>query len=146
MKLYLAAGRQSLNGYVHVDANPIDNNLKYIGKFYDLSQFAYYGEVEEIIAENIIDSLDLDERKKAVQHWYDLLAPGGTIKVIGMDIIELAKSLLMDELSLHDLNVLIFQRKSISECNDVAEHLKSLGFKITRQRLEQHQFLIEAVK
>lgn len=146
MKLYLSINKSPLNGYIHIDPAPANGNNAFCGNLLNLTNIVYFNECSEIIVEHLLDSLDYNTRQTALKHFYNLLKPEGKIIIIGNDIIEIAKSLLINEIDVSTVNKILYDRKSIDELSSLADSLKLCGFTITKQRLHLHQYYIEGTK
>ncbi len=97
MKLNLGCGNDLRNGYVNIDIAPI-NNLDHQIDASNLDDVCNDEEVDEILAVNVLNMLSYKEILNVLQHWVDKLKPGGTIKVVVPDLVELSRAFLNGEL------------------------------------------------
>lgn len=96
-KLNLGCGNDLRNGYVNIDIAPI-NNLDHQIDAKNLDDVCDDEAVDEILASNILNMFSYREVLNILQHWVDKLKPGGTIKIVVPDLVELAKAFLNGEL------------------------------------------------
>ena len=85
VKLNLGAGKLPLKGYVNIDIRsvPFIDVVHDIRKMKELYQD---NSIDEIMAGDVLEHLELTHWKKALNDWVDLLKPGGVLKLRTIDI------------------------------------------------------------
>lgn len=149
MKLKICVNDHELKGYLHVDPYPLDGGPAFTGSLSDIKVVAS-GECQEILADKIMDYVAASDVLTCLRHWVSLLSRQGKLVIGGTDLISVAKGVYTQRLNLVDANKLIFGEKvrkngQISLC-DVADILVELGMTITKKRLEDYSFVVEATR
>jgi hypothetical protein len=84
IRIHLGSGHVYLKGYVNVDPFTEESDLKE-----DMRHLPFLpGSVSEIISHHALEHLPMRDVWPTLNHWYDLLEPGGTVE-IGLPDIEL---------------------------------------------------------
>jgi hypothetical protein len=84
LRLHLGSGHTHMDGYVNVDPYTEESDVKEDMRFLSFKP----GSVIEIVCHHALEHIPMRDVYPALQHWYDILAPGGTVE-IGMPDIEL---------------------------------------------------------
>ena len=92
MKLNLGSGRNSLNGYINIDIEPL------VGAdlVWDAQTFLPYddGTIDEILVYHLLEHFEVNRLKPILRHWRRLLKPGGTLIIESPDFAKLFPFLL----------------------------------------------------
>lgn len=152
--IYAQAGDVK-NGYVNLNHHKYRNEESQ-QDLYNLDNLADDGEVEEILAYDVIDYLEAGKVEGAIDHWVRKLRVGGKIVVSGTDIIEVAKGVASYKLTVADANKLLYNadrdnpktyKKVAFTCLALKEYLgKKHGLKINTARINGYQMVVSAEK
>ena len=108
-------------------------------------------ECKELIAENVLDFLELSESRAVLSHWISKLRHGGKIIVGGTDIYEVCRLFYKQAIDLNTLNAIIHGdfsqpwdvKMSHSTMENLQEFLQSEGIKIIKKRIQGFKMIIE---
>ncbi len=117
----------------------------------NLDEITLENECVEIVAEDILDYLQLGESRKVLAHWISKLRHGGKIVVGGTDILEVCRMFYKKAIDTDSLNVLMhgnFEevwsvKLSHTTMEDLVSFLESQGIKVTKKRLQGVNMLVE---
>ena len=79
LKLHLGCGEKHIEGYLNIDIRPMDSvdkvdNIKYLRSFKNDS-------VDVIYSASVLEHFIRWEYKNALRRWYDILKPGGILRL-----------------------------------------------------------------
>ncbi len=79
LKLHLGCGNKHIEGYVNIDIRPMEevdkvDNIKYLRSFKENS-------VDVIYSASVLEHFIRWEYKNALRRWYEILKPGGVLRV-----------------------------------------------------------------
>lgn len=84
-RLHLGCGHEHYEGYVNIDFYETDA-ADVVQDIRQLDQ--YRGKVQEIVCQHVLEHISGKETAAVLQHWFDLLVPGGTLE-LGVPDLEL---------------------------------------------------------
>ena len=152
--IYAQAG-DVRNGYTNLNQFKIRNE-ELEQDLHNLDNLVDDGEVEEILAYDVIDYLDASKVEATIDHWIRKLKVGGKIVVSGTDIIEVAKGVASYKLTISDANQLLYNvdknnprtyKKVAFSCGALKEYMaKKHGLKIVTARINGYQMVVSAEK
>ena len=117
----------------------------------NLNDIVEDSECKELIAEDVLDFLELSESRTVLSHWISKLRHGGKIIVGGTDIYEVCRLFYKQAIDLNTLNSIIHGNFSEpwdvkmghSTLEDLQEFLQSQGIKIIKKRIQGFKMIIE---
>ena len=134
MKLHLGCGEKHIDGYINIDIRPMVSvdkvdNIKYLRSFKSDS-------VDVIYSASVLEHFTRWEYKNALRRWYDLLKPGGVLR-LGVPDFEAIVEHYMEGGSLNSVMGLLYGGQDYDQnfhyvCWDFKKlkgDLKELGFK-----------------
>lgn len=148
MKIQITIDQPEREGYLH--ASPMNPNMG--DKFLELHNVAHSCQVSEIYAPEILDALSFKDVEQYLRNWVDLLEPNGKILVGGTDVYILAKAALSRNLSIDNINTLLFDKPFFTRSITSIEYIKNLflrmGLSITDIALDYSvaSYIVEAKK
>jgi len=161
MKLNLGCGNDIREGYINVEAelfglskeSSAHESLK-LGDARRLEWLCKSGEVEEILALNILDFCRHTELDKILENWVDKLKVGGVLKIATIDTRSLCAAYLSYQISPEDFvtNMHGLQdcpkntRKSSLDILTIETKFKKLRLEILVSKVEKGQIYVEAEK
>lgn len=106
----------------------------------------------EIIADNILDYIPLNKLQETLTHYTSKLRLNGTLIVGGIESKELIKQYNNGAISMPDFNRLVYGEQNhpwtfkryLASLNQICHILSSLGLKVTKKRIENLNFIVEA--
>lgn len=143
-------------GYTNVSVNPdVDERVEHVADVcepHDLSRPCAPGEATEVVVLGVLEYLPIDVVDKALDHWVDLVAVGGTISLGSLDVFEVAAALAGGKMSHHDANLLVHGRqekpwqlkRATYGVRQLAEALAGRGLVVTRKSLSGLHALVTA--
>lgn len=150
MKIQLTIDQPSRAGYFF--ASPANENEEIAKNFLDLEKFAKSCQCSHIYAPEILDALSYEDIPKYISIWVDLLEPNGKILVGGTDIYMIAKSSVSRELSMDEINTILFKRpyfvRSINSIESIKNMFLGMGLQISNVSIDYSisSFIVEATK
>lgn len=164
MKINMTVGQRSLlNGYLNIDPTyktdgilskeSIGLNIKK-ADVRNLDGLAEDAECTEIIVNSVYDFLNLEDAIKSIKHISTKLRHKGKIVLIGSDARELCRKFIEGSIDIINFNEELhgsFQetwdvKMSHFTMETMSELLESLGLKVTKKRLENYNYLVEAIR
>ena len=84
MKLHLGCGNKHIEGFINIDARQLNSaddvdDIRVLKKYNDNS-------VELIYASHVLEHTDRNEYKIVLKRWFDILQPGGVLRIAVPDI------------------------------------------------------------
>ena len=135
MKIHVVnEGDEHIQGYEKVE---VSNGQVQLGKYAD-------NECEFIMASDCLDLLDYNSAKDFMLQARQKLRLGGTLLVGGADLRMLARSVVMEAVSIEEANQLIFSKRSLIDTTTVAKLVTDLGLSILSTRISGLHYEIEA--
>ena len=144
MKINLKLGGKDKNGYLNIDG------LKGM-ELRNLDEYVDDAECIEVLAEDILDYLQINEARSVLAHWISKLRHGGKLIVGGTDIAEVCRMFYKRAIDLESLNEILhgnFQeawsvKLSHTTMEELASFLESQGIKVTKKRIEGFKMIVE---
>ena len=148
-----------LAGYRNIDPVPTFTNTeqafssdKEIGDVQCLDGIADDGEVEEIIAQDIIDYVDIPNKLQTIQNWVKKLSYNAKLVISGIDLYETCKSFGSTALSDEQAILLLYgdpdfpfgQRRGCLQMEQVINILTQLGLVVIQKRISNFRYTIVA--
>ena len=155
MKINLMYGRgQKLPRHTNINAIPTDEEDVIVADPSNLDFFVDNAEAEAIIAYDVINFLPKESMIPTIEHWVKKLRHGGSIAVGGIDCYAIARDVVAQKISLQDLNVILYGsevpswdiRRNIFTAQSLVDHLKGLGLKIVKNRIDKYEIVVEAIR
>ena len=155
MKINLMYGRgQKLPDHTNINAIPTEEQDVIVSDPSDLDFFADDAEAEAIVAYDVINFLPRDSMISTMQHWAKKLRHGGSITIGGIDCYAIARDIVANKIGLKDLNIILYGsevpawdvRRNIFTMQSLVDHLKELGLKIVKSRIDKYEIVVEAMR
>ena len=150
MKIQLTIDQPTRDGYFY--ASPLNPDENIAKDFLDLGKFAHACQCSHIYAPEIIDALTFEDIQTHLAKWVNLLEPNGKILIGGTDAYLLAKSIISRELSMGQINSLLFRRPYFIRAITSVEYIKGIflqmGLEISNISIDYSvsSFIVEATK
>ena len=84
IKLHLGCGGKNIDGFINIDVRQIPG-VDYIDDIKSLSKFKN-NSIDLIYASHVLEHFGRNEYKNVLNRWYELLKPGGTLRLAVPDI------------------------------------------------------------
>jgi len=133
-KLHLGCGNKKIEGYINVDCRYLPSvdridNVRFLRSFKENS-------VDVIYASHVLEHFSRWDYHQVLKRWYDLLKPGGTLRIAVPDFKKLAQYYLETK-KLSDIRGLLYGGQDYPEnnhfwCwdyNELHQDLSEIGFK-----------------
>jgi len=155
MKINLMYGRgQKLHGHTNINAIPTEEEDVIVASPADLDFLVDDAEAESIVANDVINFLPKSIMISTIEHWVKKLRHGGTIAIGGIDCYAISRDILSNAITLQDLNMILYGseipswdvRRNIFTMQSLVEHLKELGLKIVKSRIDKYEIAVEAMR
>jgi len=91
-----------------------------------------------------LDMLRLDDKFKMIGLACSKIAHNGTIKIVGIDSVELSRGMFKGYLNTLEFNRLL--RPSLCSSDDIETSLNSMGFTVQVSRVNNYRYYIEATR
>lgn len=103
--------------------------------------------VDNLRIQTTLDYVLPSERADVISECVDKVRYGGTIEIYGVDIDEISRSIFLGELTLNDINDLLYNnRRSISNLHDTVNYLVGRGLTIKIKRVHERIFYVKAIR
>lgn len=111
------------------------------------------GELEELIFEHVLEHVSVKVVEDMLAKLCRKVKKGGTVRVVGTDILEVSKMISSYRMDLQNINKVIFGEQQTNDetkkCIFTVNHIASfftelLNFKVLKQRINGIEFLVEA--
>jgi hypothetical protein len=155
MKINLMYGRgQNLPKHININAIPTDEEEIIVADPSDLDFFVDDAEAEVIIAHDVINFLPRERMIPTIKHWTKKLRHGGSITIGGVDCYAISRDIVANKISLQDLNIILYGseipswdvRRNVFTMQSLVDHLKELGLKIVKSRIDKYEIVVEAIR
>lgn len=111
--------------------------------FYRELEDIYAGSTQEILCDKVFEKTPHDILPSLLSK----IRHSGLIKLVGTELQEIARGLYTRSLSLQDANKLLYDGKvRCFSIEQVVELLQNSGFKISKKRLNNCEYFVEAVR
>jgi len=150
MKLHLHQNPEdTLQGHTNICLGDADNRDE------ELDAVADDAEVMELIGNNVLEFIPLPELMGFLEHMVQKIRRGGKLIITGVDAYTVAKDYAAYKISIEDFNVLLHGNQrdvqntkvaTLTMHGMVAFLRHGAGLTITRQHLEDHNYVIEATR
>jgi hypothetical protein len=144
------------SGYVNIDhfAQPEDPAGRVPGNVMDLDQLVDDGEVEELVAVDILNYCPAAQADEVLRKWLGKLAHQGKLTLGVVDVREVAKGLINNTITPEDVNRLLHGeqtaewqvRKCTFTLTQLVEVLTNLGYKIISKRVQNYYAFVTCVR
>ena len=146
--------------HTHLNINPFaeDANGKTIirDRVDNLDKYADDGELEELVARDVLDYLPLSAVEKSLENWAKKIKVGGKIVVGGVDLYEVCSDFSNYKIGVAKANFLIHGKQDVKsylirKSNFTALGLsmyfeQQFGFSITKKIVSDYQMCVEAIR
>lgn len=128
-----------LNSYVNIHPNGLNDVVD-------------DAEADEVRAINVLSYYPQNESSKIISLWLRKLKHGGKIVIGAVDILELSRDFSSYFVDIDTINLFLYgeEGKPLVKAGftllQVAEYLESKGLKITKKRIEDYRFVVEAIR
>ena len=104
------------------------------------------GSLPELAIADTLDHVPQENRLELLTILCKKVKYNGVLELTGTDIKDLTSSMYRNDLSLNEINQLLYGRdnKSVSHLEDVVNHIKNLNFKVINERRNKHIYYIKA--
>lgn len=126
------------SGYLNVDpaAPAASPDARVRCELHDLSALVDANEAEELVAMDILDRYTPDDVDRVLNHWLSRLSHGATITVGVVDVREVARNFLSNNLNIEQVNLLLHAgRQCALTMEHVAMVLVNKGLKLVSKRV-----------
>jgi hypothetical protein len=140
MKLCLNVNDEVLTGY---------NNLGFLR---NVDAYAEDGECDEILSTDILSYIHYSKVEDFIRHLAKKVKRGGKIILGGNDCVEISKMFFRGDFNIAEYNRITFgdansrQKENAITIPVVVDVLQSMNFKIMKKRIDNYQFVVEAVR
>ena len=155
MKINLVINNENsaLKGYANISPL-LDKKGFNKGNVHNLDWVADPASVTHLIADDVLSRFTFPEIDGILQNWLGKLALNGSITLRGIDFEEVARALILEQISIQEAAKLIYGDQKSPEdirCSsmsilDVVAYLEQHGLQITRKVFEGYQYTVEAVR
>jgi hypothetical protein len=150
----LLEGIHVLADHLNIDPFAQDGDGKIGGDITNLDHTIDDGELEEIVADSVLEYFPPNIIGAIVDNWVKKLQKGGKLTVISPDIYEIARGIMRHEISEDKANELLFGmqekdwqlKKNAFSTAKIEQLLAAFGMKITSKRFSGHKVMITAEK
>jgi len=154
MRLNLGCGKDIRYGYVNVDIIQKDQSENYkIGDMRTLDWLVDDGVVDEIVALDCLEYIELSQIQGVVEHWATKLKQGGMLKILIPDVFAISRAFSQGQFSLQEFNTIVFgtqneydTRRSVLDTHTLCDILSNCGLEIELKRYEGVAIYMEAKK
>jgi hypothetical protein len=154
MKLNLLYNNNMVRaGYTNIDPfAPPDDPDRTNGDIVNLDEYVDDAEATDIIALNVIDFMPSSETNEIIAGWIKKLRHGGTITIGGVDIRDVSKAIIYQQLSLTDANFLLYgaqrapweYKKATLTLQHLINALQGQGMEIIKKHSENFTYHVTA--
>jgi hypothetical protein len=136
------------DGYVNIDPLSSNDTSRVAADVFNLNHTYDAGEVEEIVAFDILDYCYGPAANEVVDHWISKLQHGGKLVIGTLDAREVSRAYLNGRITLEDFNNLIHAKKGNAGrmCTltmpHLVEALEGKGMKILQKRISEYRCII----
>lgn len=145
VRLNLGCGPDIKDGYINIDTCPIDASKVIKMDIRDLSYDK--ASVDEIYAKDIIEHMSLDDTKKSIKNWSDILKTGGKLFVQTVCWDTVIQAYYANVWNVEVLNYMLFAGKNwvdgISRPEDF--HKSTYSVQYLSQLLRTNGFIIDKI-
>jgi hypothetical protein len=140
-------------GYLNLDPfAPPDDPDRINGDIVNLDEYVEDAEATDIIALNVIDFMPSSDTNDIIVGWIKKLRHGGTITIGGVDIRDVAKATIYQQLSLTDTNLLLYgaqrapweYKKATLTLQHLINALQGQGMEIMKKHSENFTYHVTA--
>lgn len=150
----LINGRTVLAGYLNIDPLAKEGDGKIVGDITDLSHTIDDDELDELIADSVLEYFGLTIVGGILRNWIAKLKKGGRLVITSPDIYEIARAIMRRDISEDDANVLLFGsqenegvfKRNAFSMEKIEGLLTYLGMKITSKHFLTYKLVIVAEK
>ena len=155
MKINILYGKgQIIEGYTNINGVPTGEESVITADPTNLDAFVDDAEAEDIIAYDVVNFLPKRFMIPSIDHWVGKLRHGGKITIGGVDCSAVARDIVSGKLDLHSMNLTLYGsevpawdvRKSSFTMSSLVDHLKDLGLKINKARVDKYEMIVEAIR
>lgn len=148
MKINLKCGNDIRTGYVNVDSAPAKIDYYRQGEIQSLDWLTNDNTVEEIVANNCIDTISYEKLLDVLKNWHSKLLKNGLLKISVQDCCIIYDGFLNGQIGVAELNNMVFggEKKSLLDHVSLQNLIEEVGFIIQYMRFDGHYCFIEAVK
>lgn len=140
------------SGYLNLDSFADGKDERVFCEPLDLSPHLDEGEVEELVALEVLQHLPSPEIDKILEHWMSRLAHGGKIVVGCVDAYEVARAVWNGSLLAQKMNALLYgdqSKPSRYNCfsttlEDLCRFFESRGYTVLKKRVTNFQAIVTA--
>jgi hypothetical protein len=150
----LLNGTNVLAGYYNIDPFAKDGEGKIRGDISNLDEIVDDGELDEILADSVLEYYEIKLVNGIVQNWVNKLERGGKITITVPDLYEICKSIVRREVNEHEANILLYGtqeekwklRKNAFTIPKIEHLLTTLGTKIVAKKFSGTNASVTAEK
>lgn len=154
MKINLLLNSKAVrSGYTNLDplAPPGDPD-RIPGTLTNLDDFVEDAEATEIVALDVIDFVPSTDTNDVLAHWIRKLRHGGILTIGGVDLRDVCKAVVFQQLNLTEANLLLYgeqeapwqYRKATLTLQHVINALEEQGMEITRKHSDRFRYCVTA--
>ncbi len=149
MKVNLGCGQDVRLGYLNIDLNPFNPEVKKDDFKTLKNSNIENGSVEEIIASNILGFISIHEVPAVISLWKEKMKAGGTLYISNVDYSVLGHAMALEQISTEDLNKMLFTEKGLTALYNLTSMdtlLRHLGFSVESKGYLENSFYIKVSK
>jgi hypothetical protein len=155
LNLLLDDSSRILNTHTNISIFPLENKYNCDlreGEINDLDWIVENGEVNEIIADSILEYFPFNQIGGILQNWIKKLSLTGSLIIVGCDIKQLARLITFEEIDNKIAYTEIYgeqtanwkTKKSCCSMNEMIMALQAMGLKVVRKEYDNYKYVIEA--
>lgn len=149
MKINLRCGDDIRTGYVNVDNVPANIDYYRQGEIQSLDWLTNDSTVDEIVANNCLETISYDKLSDVLNNWYSKLTKDGLLKITAQDCCVVYDGFLNGQINIAEFNHMVFdndKRRSVIDHISLQNLIEEVGFIIQYMRFDGYCFYLEAVK
>ncbi len=97
---------------------------------------------DEVVLEDILDYIPPESRDTVLLESLKLMRYGGTIQILGVDLVDLARRIHYGHESIEQAVSSISGRKNLSHITAVIDELTEVGLTVTLKQLQQNHYIV----
>jgi len=155
LNLVINSPDKLLNTHTNITVFPVQNKYSFDvkeGEIIDLDWIACDGEVDEIIADDILSYFPYNQLTQILSNWIKKLSLTGSLILVGVDLKEVSRLLTFGKITDEEYYYAVYgnqkekweTKKSGSHLNEMVSVLERYGLKITCKNFNNYNFIIEA--
>ncbi len=139
------------SGWLNIDPYaPLEDPNRSNAQVDGLDVFVDDGEVEELVALDVIDAVSSSDKIRLLNHWIAKLAHGGSLTISGLDLYQAARAIHLRQVDLLTANKLLYGENvpttGAIPCEQMVKILSSSGLRVEDVKIINMKYVIKAVR